>query len=193
MNPIDLQTFNQAVSLAQAGQKQDAYGQIKTLYYNYPDNTDVLIWLAYTTPDSAEADWALNRATNIEPGNARVASARDWLAQEKAKQWNSPPPPPTMPVMPMPQPQYYQPLPPPQPYYQPQPQPNLMYNVQAGSLGFQCPYCRTNVPPMIQQRISTGGWIVFAVLLVTCFPLCWIGLLMKENYQQCIQCGVKLN
>ena len=58
--------------------------------------------------------------------------------------------------------------------------------------GFECPYCGTDELPVVKSQISTGGWIVFAVMLVTCFPLFWIGLLIKEDYRECYDCGVQL-
>jgi hypothetical protein len=42
-----------------------------------------------------------------------------------------------------------------------------------------------------QQQISQAGWITFAVLIATCWPLCWIGLLMNEDYLACGDCGRK--
>jgi DNA-directed RNA polymerase subunit RPC12/RpoP len=59
-------------------------------------------------------------------------------------------------------------------------------------VGFRCPYCNATTPPFRGQRISTGGWITFAVLMFVCLPLFWIGLLMKEDYTQCSNCGIKL-
>ncbi len=43
------------------------------------------------------------------------------------------------------------------------------------------------------MRISVAGWIVFAVLLLFCFPLFWIGLLIKEEYRSCYECGVRID
>jgi len=54
--------------------------------------------------------------------------------------------------------------------------------------GWSCPYCRYQGQAIAAEKISTGGWIVFAVLLLVCFPLFWIGLLMKETVAQCPQC-----
>ncbi|MBV9240562.1 MAG: zinc ribbon domain-containing protein, partial [Acidobacteria bacterium] len=34
---------------------------------------------------------------------------------------------------------------------------------------FRCPKCSTHLPPMLERKISTAGWITFAVLLVTVF------------------------
>ena len=60
--------------------------------------------------------------------------------------------------------------------------------------GFRCPYCSSKSFPITVSKISTGGWVVFIVLLVTlaCFPLCFIGLLMKEDYRECADCGMKI-
>jgi len=62
------------------------------------------------------------------------------------------------------------------------------------AVGFVCPFCHTTMPPMTYSKVSTGGWIVFVFLMLTCFGilLAWIGLLMKENYKVCSQCGIKL-
>jgi hypothetical protein len=62
-----------------------------------------------------------------------------------------------------------------------------------GVVGFRCPYCQTDEPPMLRRRISIGGWIVFAALLIFCFPLFWIGLLIKEDYRVCRYCKIKLD
>jgi hypothetical protein len=58
---------------------------------------------------------------------------------------------------------------------------------------FRCPYCQTNAAPVVAQRISTGGWIVFAALLVACLPLCFIGLFIKEEYRMCSWCRASLS
>lgn len=55
-----------------------------------------------------------------------------------------------------------------------------------------CPYCHTHAPAIIRQRISTGGWITFVVLLFVFLPLFWIGLLIKEDYYVCCGCGIRL-
>lgn len=57
---------------------------------------------------------------------------------------------------------------------------------------FRCPRCMSTLPPRIEKRISTGGWITFAVLLVVFFPLFWIGLLMKEDVLVCQTCNLKI-
>jgi LITAF-like zinc ribbon protein len=68
------------------------------------------------------------------------------------------------------------------------------YVQQQPPVGFMCPFCRTTTPPYTGSKVSTGGWIVFALLFLTCFGilLAWIGLLMREQYKVCRQCGIKL-
>ncbi|MDT7604648.1 MAG: hypothetical protein QOF61_2645, partial [Acidobacteriota bacterium] len=52
------------------------------------------------------------------------------------------------------------PLPATAPYAQPQP--------IVSAENFRCPFCQTTAQPILARRISTGGWIVFAALIVAC-------------------------
>jgi DNA-directed RNA polymerase subunit RPC12/RpoP len=54
---------------------------------------------------------------------------------------------------------------------------------------YRCPHCMSQFLPRVERRISTGGWITFALLLVFFFPLFWIGLLVKEDVRLCPSCG----
>lgn len=54
---------------------------------------------------------------------------------------------------------------------------------------YRCPACMSTYLPRLEKKISTGGWITFALLLVFFFPLFWIGLLMKEEMQVCPTCN----
>ncbi len=58
---------------------------------------------------------------------------------------------------------------------------------------FECPYCHTRSLPYARSQISTAGWVIFAVLLVIFFPLCFIGLLITESYYACSRCGARLS
>ncbi len=58
--------------------------------------------------------------------------------------------------------------------------------------GYRCPNCGTSVMPIIERRISTAGWITFALLLVFTFIFFWIGLLIRENVTVCPICRVTL-
>lgn len=58
---------------------------------------------------------------------------------------------------------------------------------------YRCPHCRTNYLPILERRISTAGWITFALLLVFTFIFFWIGLLMKEDVPICPVCKRRVN
>ena len=60
--------------------------------------------------------------------------------------------------------------------------------------GFVCPFCRTTTPPMHYAKVSLAGWVIFVVLLLSCFGIvvAWVGLLFKEQYTRCQVCGIKL-
>ena len=57
---------------------------------------------------------------------------------------------------------------------------------------FRCPFCGSDRKPWYEEKVSTGGWIVFAFFLVVFFPLCWLGLLDKEEVRYCRDCGPTL-
>lgn len=58
---------------------------------------------------------------------------------------------------------------------------------------YHCPNCGTTALPIIERRISTAGWITFALLLVFTLIFFWIGLLMKENVTICPVCRATLS
>ena len=53
---------------------------------------------------------------------------------------------------------------------------------------YRCPTCGTNYLPVIEKRISSAGWLTFALLLVFTFIFFWVGLLMKEDVAICPIC-----
>ena len=57
---------------------------------------------------------------------------------------------------------------------------------------YRCPACMSSYLPRVEKKISTGGWITFALLLVFFFPLFWVGLLMKEEVQICPTCSTRV-
>ena len=79
------------------------------------------------------------------------------------------------------------PIPNNQPLVQYQPQQNQV------AYGYRCPRCASQLLPKVERKISTAGWIVFSVLMVTFFPLFWIGLLIKEDVKICPICNLKIN
>jgi DNA-directed RNA polymerase subunit RPC12/RpoP len=56
----------------------------------------------------------------------------------------------------------------------------------------RCSHCGSRHRPMTIQVISQTGWIVFALLLFFCFPICFIGLLLKETRLACPDCGIRI-
>jgi hypothetical protein len=75
------------------------------------------------------------------------------------------------------------------PAVQPQPAPVQ----RQGGGGYRCPYCHSNAMPFRVEKITEAGWVMFAVMLVFCLPLFWIGLLMKESQQFCSACRARLS
>jgi DNA-directed RNA polymerase subunit RPC12/RpoP len=66
-------------------------------------------------------------------------------------------------------------------------------SIRHGGDGFACPYCGSDAPPRMKSEVSAAGWVLFVILIVlVCWPLCWIGLLIKDEYRVCRDCGVKL-
>ncbi|HYG09675.1 MAG TPA: zinc ribbon domain-containing protein [Pyrinomonadaceae bacterium] len=70
----------------------------------------------------------------------------------------------------------------------PPPAPVLPFAPPHAPAHFRCLHCQSTLPPIIAKRISTAGWVVFFTLLIACFPLCFIGLFMKEEYRMCSWC-----
>jgi hypothetical protein len=58
--------------------------------------------------------------------------------------------------------------------------------------GYRCPRCGTQNAPYFTRKISSAGWVVFAVLLVMFFPLFWIGFLIKEDVKMCSVCNIRV-
>jgi hypothetical protein len=74
-----------------------------------------------------------------------------------------------------------------------QPQPLAQYQPNQMAYGYRCPRCASQLLPKIERKISTAGWVVFAIFLVMFFPLFWIGLLIKEDVRVCPVCNLKIN
>jgi len=76
---------------------------------------------------------------------------------------------------------------------QPYQQPMTQWVGNQMQQAYLCQRCMNRFPPRYERRVSTAGWIVFAVLLVTFFPLFWIGLLIKEDVWVCQACNAKMS
>ena len=58
---------------------------------------------------------------------------------------------------------------------------------------YRCPNCGTHYLPIIERRVSSAGWITFALLLVFTVIFFWIGLCMREDVSICPVCKYRLN
>lgn len=67
-----------------------------------------------------------------------------------------------------------------------------LFNPIMNAPGFTCPFCHSNKGFLVQSKVSGAGCIVSIILLIFFFPLCWIGLLMKEQQRFCANCSMKL-
>jgi hypothetical protein len=92
-------------------------------------------------------------------------------------------------------PQWQQPYPNPnqQPYPNPMQPPMQQMPMQQmppmQQPAFRCMNCGGS-SLIVDRKVSTAGWVVFATMILFCFPLFWIGLLMKEDYRRCGTCGI---
>lgn len=73
------------------------------------------------------------------------------------------------------------------------PQPLVYQQPNQMAHGYRCPRCSSQAMPAMTRKISTAGWVTFAVLMVFFFPLFWIGLLIKEEVRVCPVCGLRIN
>lgn len=71
-------------------------------------------------------------------------------------------------------------------------QPLAYQQPQGMNYAYRCPRCASQLMPKMEKRISSAGWIVFAVLLITFFPLFWIGFFIKEEIPVCPVCNLKV-
>jgi RNA polymerase subunit RPABC4/transcription elongation factor Spt4 len=66
------------------------------------------------------------------------------------------------------------------------------YAAPLSSAGYRCPRCGATYLPIVEKKISSEGWVIFIILLFMCIPLCWIGLLMKQESRVCPVCHANL-
>lgn len=78
--------LNRAIALAQAGSKTQAYQDLKGLAKESgAKDSNLLLWLAFTSPDLEEAETAINMAEGQDFANPNIDAARQWLRKEKQK------------------------------------------------------------------------------------------------------------
>jgi lipopolysaccharide-induced tumor necrosis factor-alpha factor len=63
-------------------------------------------------------------------------------------------------------------------------------------LAFKCPFCDfEGIPATEKKGLTGGGWALFAVLMLICFPLFWLPFVIdgcKQEHRKCVSCGSKL-
>jgi hypothetical protein len=79
INYVD--AFEQAVHLAQAGRKDEAYQRLKALEPDHPKEISLLLWIGFTSPNKDEAERVIAAAEKIAPSNSSVKQARQWFTQ----------------------------------------------------------------------------------------------------------------
>ncbi len=84
--PFDNQLFQQAVALAQAGQREQANNILAQILQSPTNDPNVWLWYAFTTNDMAMAREAIRRAEMLQPELPAVTQAKGWLAQQEAQQ-----------------------------------------------------------------------------------------------------------
>lgn len=57
---------------------------------------------------------------------------------------------------------------------------------------FKCPFCQSTMGAVLTDKVSGAGWIVFTLLLFFCLPLCFIGLMIREDMYHCKNCRMKI-
>jgi hypothetical protein len=83
MNSNELTQFNQAIALSQAGQKSQAYAILSDLAGTYPGDTNILLWMAFSSDNLGESQLLLEQVARLDPQNASLPGAKQWLAEEE--------------------------------------------------------------------------------------------------------------
>lgn len=71
------------IQLAQNGSKEEAHQLLNELFLMRPNDTTLLMWLAFTSSDLATSRNYINRIAQLEPNNPTLPNAQNWLAQQE--------------------------------------------------------------------------------------------------------------
>jgi hypothetical protein len=83
MNQNEANLYNQAITLAKMGHREQAYFSLKNIALNHPDDQNLIFWLMYTAPSLEKSQELLDRAHFINPENPVLREANQWLTNEK--------------------------------------------------------------------------------------------------------------
>lgn len=72
--------LNQAIGLAQNGDKETAHNQLQALTATNSTDPNLLLWLAFTSPNRDKASQFLEQVKQVDPANPSLAGAQNWLA-----------------------------------------------------------------------------------------------------------------
>src|SRR5437016_941882 len=88
MNSEDTAMFQQAMQLANSGQKDVAYAQLNAIRLRgNQNNPDLLLWIAFTTPYQAEAQQTLDSVAAMAPDHPGLhAARRDYMQRYQSPQ-----------------------------------------------------------------------------------------------------------
>jgi hypothetical protein len=86
MTLSELEAFNRALALAETGNKAGAYEILTKLYRDHPDNSRVLLCIAFTAGSLEEARKVLQKASLLDPTNPSLSGAKNWLARREAQE-----------------------------------------------------------------------------------------------------------
>lgn len=57
----------------------------------------------------------------------------------------------------------------------------------------ECPNCKTTQTPIVVEKTTVAGWIVFGLMILFLVTIPWakVGLNMKDRYHVCRNCGAE--
>ncbi len=83
MDQNETSFYNQAITLAKMGHREQAYSYFKQIAVNNQQDQNVVFWLVYTAPSLTIAQELLDRAHFINPESPVLSQANQWLTNEK--------------------------------------------------------------------------------------------------------------
>ncbi len=83
--------FEEAIELVKTGQSIKAYPVFVRLHYSNPGDPNLLLWIALTSPDPAEARRALEHSRWLDPSNPAVIKVQLALLEREVNSSTSSP------------------------------------------------------------------------------------------------------
>ncbi len=139
MSPEDVALCQQAIEVAKSGQKQAAYEQFCSIRdHGNLDDVTLLYWIAFTTSSTEEAQQAINTIARIEPGHPRLQELQAYVDRKEERQHRQ---------------------------RQEEQKKQTASEVVRQVPIIECPHCHGRAPAIRKRKVSTGGWVLFAILL----------------------------